>query len=85
MSYLNVDIEMVQFPLHMFLTNKTTINTYLRFLVIYDTPLQHLGCVPLVESKKGFGVTDFSDLQFSVERQIQKRIYNHKTRDVTLL
>ena len=31
------------------------------------------GCVPLIESKKGFDVTDFSDLRFSVERQIQKK------------
>ena len=42
------------------------------------------GCVPLVESKKGFGITDFSNLRFSIERQIQKRVYSHKTRDVTL-
>ena len=36
------------------------------------------GCVPLVESKKGFDLTDFLDLRFSMERQIQKRIYNHQ-------
>ena len=36
------------------------------------------GYVPLVESKKEFSVTDFSDLRFSMEREIQKRIYNHK-------
>ena len=32
-----------------------------------------VGCVPLVESKKGFGVTDFSDFWFSMERQVKKK------------
>ena len=28
--------------------------------------------------KKGFGATEFSDLRFSMEHQIQKKVYNHK-------
>ena len=32
----------------------------------------------LVKSEKGFGVTDFPDLWFSMECQIQKKIYSHK-------
>ena len=52
---------------------------------VWNRSRVNIGCVPLVESIKGFGVTDFSDLRFSMERQIQKRIYNHRNQDATLL
>ena len=44
------------------------------------------GCVPLVESKKGFDVTDFLDLRLSMGRQIQKRRFiTTNTREFSLL